>query len=205
MHAKKSLLVFYSVISFEIWQKTQLINFQLVFLRDYVGGQDERVPPLNTGHFSFSNLFFRGNQCQLGGCLDPCLLCCLGNLILESFQLGLSGVDIRAEDKNKGFTIAKYVFSNNQNIKHVFSNLSPNSLSNFLKAPLLMEFKGPARALSSCYKNTLIEVRCGFQVVTGLLFQLLTELLPLYRSYIGCTGRWKLFEVPKKMMCAFRN
>lgn len=58
--------------------------------------QDIRVPPFDIGHLSFSNLFLWGNQCQLGGCLDSRLLCCLGNLILEPFQLSLVEFHINA-------------------------------------------------------------------------------------------------------------
>lgn len=48
-----------------------------------------------------------------------------------------------------------------------------------------MEFEAPTRALSWCNKHALVEVGRGLQVVTRLLLQLLTELLPLYRSNVG--------------------
>lgn len=69
----------------------------------------------------------------------------------------------------------------------VKSNLCSNSLCNLLKASLVVELEGPARALSWRNKHTLVEVGCGLQVVPRLLFQLLTELLPLYRSNVRCT------------------
>lgn len=69
----------------------------------------------------------------------------------------------------------------------VKSNLSSNSLSDLLKAPLVVEFEGPAGSLSGCNKHTLVEVGGGLQVLPRLLLQLLTELLPLHRSNVRYT------------------
>ncbi len=74
----------------------------------------------------------------------------------------------------------------------VKSNLSSNSLSNLLKATLLMKFEGPASALSWCDKHTLVEVGSGLQVLPRLFLQLLTELLPLDSSNVCYIDRKKL-------------
>lgn len=74
------------------------------------------------------------------------------------------------------------------------SNLCSNSLSNLLKAPLIMEFESPAKALCRCDGHTLVKVRSGLQVLPGLLLQLLTELLPLYRSNVSYTNGGELME-----------
>lgn len=71
----------------------------------------------------------------------------------------------------------------------VKSNLSSDSLSNLLKAPLVVESEAPPRALSWCNKHALVEVGRGLQVVPRLLFQLLTELLPLYRTNVRYTDK----------------
>lgn len=52
-----------------------------------------------------------------------------------------------------------------------------------------MEFEAPARPLSRCYKHTLVKVGGGLQVIARLLLQLLSELLPLHRSNVGCTPK----------------
>lgn len=84
------------------------------FLQVYVVGQDKRVPPLNVGHLPFSDLFLRGNQSELGGCLDSCLLCCLGNLVLQPFQLGLNEVRINTGQTKKQIKKSCYYIPNNQ-------------------------------------------------------------------------------------------
>lgn len=66
------------------WLSQQRSEFRVGFdiLHWYMRWQDIRVPPLDIGHLSFSNLFLWGNQCEFGGCLDSRLLGCLGNFIL---------------------------------------------------------------------------------------------------------------------------
>lgn len=73
------------------------------------------------------------------------------------------------------------------------TNLSSNSLSNLLKASLVMEFESPACALSWRNRHTLVKVGCGLQVISRLLLQLLAELLSLYCSNVSYTGKEKCF------------
>lgn len=68
-------------------------------------------------------------------------------------------------------------------------NLSSNSLSDLLKAPLLVELEAPASALSWCDKHTLVEVGRGLQLLPRLLLQLLSELLSFYRPDVCCRDR----------------
>lgn len=67
------------------------------FLQFYVVGQDEGVPPLNGRHVVVAELLLRGDQSQLGGGLDACLLGCLRNLHLQPLQLSLRE---RTESRN---------------------------------------------------------------------------------------------------------
>lgn len=74
----------------------------------------------------------------------------------------------------------------------VKSNLGSYSLSDLLKAPLLVELEGPARTLSWCNKHTLVEIGGRLQVLSRLLLQLLAELLPLHRSNVRYTDGGQL-------------
>jgi len=94
-----------------------------------------------------------------------------------------------------------------QRLRVCESNLSSNSLSNLFKTPLLVEFKAPASTLSWCDRHTLVKVGRRLQIIPRLLLQLLTELLPLYRSYVSCTERGKWFvsqKNQKKITCGYR-
>lgn len=62
-----------------------------------------------------------------------------------------------------------------------------------------MEFESPACTLSWRNRHTLVEVGCGLQVISGLLLQLLAELLSLYCSNVSYTGKEKMFcEISKQ-------
>lgn len=61
-----------------------------------------------------------------------------------------------------------------------------------------MEFEALARALSWCNKHTLVKVGRGLQVIPRLFLQLLTELLPLYRSNVCYTGGRKNCRTSKQ-------
>lgn len=70
-----------------------------------------------------------------------------------------------------------------------FSNLSSNSLSDLLKTTRIVEFEALARTLSWCHGYPQVKVGSGLHFLPGLLLQLLTELLPLYGSYVSCTEK----------------
>lgn len=65
-------------------------------------------------------------------------------------------------------------------------NLGSDPLSNLLKTTLLVEFEGLSWTLSYWNGHALVEVGRGLQVLVGLLFQLLTELLSFYCMDVCC-------------------
>lgn len=85
----------------------------------------------------------------------------------------------------------------NDNVKLV-TNLSSNSLSNLLEAPGLVKSEASARALGGRDEHTVVKVWRRLQIITRFLLQLLTKLLPLYRSYIGWKQElWSMKEKQK--------
>lgn len=70
------------------------------------------------------------------------------------------------------------------NVSGVEYNLSSNSLSNLLKASLVVEFEAPTSPLSLWNSHALVEVGRGLHVLPRLFLQLLTELFSLYSTNI---------------------
>lgn len=69
-----------------------------------------------------------------------------------------------------------------------------------------MEFESPACTLSWRNRHTLVEVGCGLQVISGLLLQLLAELLSLYCSNVSYTGketRFVEYQNKENTLCMF--